>query len=242
MRTNLGIVALVAAFTLIGIGCKSSADESSSNPPAPETPTSAGESKEASTPAAPASAPANGLTYKINSSQSRFTAHVGVGGLFSSLGHAHTIAIRDFNGQVNLTAGSLQPASLQMTIRADSLAETDKEFDEKDRQKVNQAMRDEALETGKFPTITFKSTDIDVNKQTETRYQAKISGTLTLHGVARPVSFPAQVTLEGSTLRATGEFTVTHGDYKMKRISAGGGTVKAEDAIKLAFNIVADKM
>jgi polyisoprenoid-binding protein YceI len=128
-----------------------------------------------------------------------------------------------------------------MTIRADSLAETDKEFDEKDRQKVNQAMRSEALETGKFPTITFKSTDVAVNKLSESRYQAKITGALTLHGVTHPISFPAQVTLDGNVLRATGGFTVTHGDYKMKRISAGGGTVKAEDAIKLSFSIVANK-
>ncbi|HEU4389363.1 MAG TPA: YceI family protein [Blastocatellia bacterium] len=245
MKLTFGVVVLSAALTVVGAGCSSSADESATAPAAPEASGSGADNKEATLPPAspPAStnAPANGLVYRINSGQSQFTAHVGVGGIFSSLGHAHTIAITSFTGDVRLTPGSLQPASLQMTIRADSLAETDKEFDEKDRQKVNQAMRTEALETGSFPTITFKSTDISVNKQSESRYQAKITGALTLHGVTRTVSFPAQVTLDGNALRATGAFTVNHSDYKMKRISAGGGTVKAEEAIKLSFNIVANK-
>jgi hypothetical protein len=37
-----------------------------------------------------------------------------------------------------------------------------------------------------------------------------------------------------------GEFTVMHSDYKMKQISAGGGTVKAKDAMKLSFDIVSN--
>ena len=165
-----------------------------------------------------------------------------VGGLFSAFGHDHTIAIKDFGGDVQLTPDTLQPASLRMTIKANSLAEVAKEFSEKDRQEVNRAMHEQALETAKYPEIVFQSTNISVNKQAEGRYQAKITGNLTLHGVTHPVSFPAQVRIDGNSLHAHGEFTVMHSDYKMKQISAGGGTVKAKDAMKLSFDIVSNKV
>lgn len=249
MMPRLTTVVCVAVF-LIGLsGCNSSADQSNSPPSGPGS----GESKESqpqgdSTNAADndvdrsGHAAANGTHYRINSGQSHFTALVAVGGLFSAFGHDHTIAIKDFGGDVQLTAGTLQPASFKMTIKANSLAEVGKEFNEKDRQEVNRAMHEQALETTKYSEIVFQSTNISVSKQAEGQYQAKITGNLTLHGVTHLVSFPAQVKLDGNSLHARGQFTVTHSAYNMKRISAGGGTVKAKDAIKLSFDIVSNKV
>ena len=62
-----------------------------------------------------------------------------------------------------------------------------------------------------------------------------------LHGVTRPVTVPARVTLQGTTLTARGEFTVLHSDFKIQRLSAAAGTVKAADEIRLSFEIVARK-
>lgn len=179
--------------------------------------------------------------YRINASASRFSAHVAVGGLLSSLGHDHTVAIRDFTGEAHITPGAVEPASLQLTIKAGSLVETEQAISEADRQKIDRAINEEALETAKYPQIVFKSTKISAKKTGDGQYQVQINGELTLHGVTRPVAFPAQVTLKGNTLSARGEFTVRHSDYQIKRLSAGGGTVKAKEEIRLSFNIVGSK-
>ena len=60
-------------------------------------------------PASPA-----GVRYRVEASQSRFIVHAFVSGLLSFAGHNHTIAIRDFTGEAQLTYGSVEPASLQL--------------------------------------------------------------------------------------------------------------------------------
>jgi polyisoprenoid-binding protein YceI len=179
--------------------------------------------------------------YRINAGQSHFTARVFPGGLLSAFGHTHTISIRDLAGDVELTPDTIQPASLQMTIKANSAVETGKDFSKEDRQKIDRSVHEEALETAKYPEILFKSTQVSTTKTGAGQYQAKIAGQLTLHGVTHPITIPAQVTRSGDTLSARGELPIRHSDYKIKQLSAGAGTVKAKDEMKLSFDIVANK-
>jgi polyisoprenoid-binding protein YceI len=180
--------------------------------------------------------------FRIDPSQSQFTARVGVSGLLSALGHEHLVAIRDFTGEAQVTPGTLEPGSLQLTINARSLTETEKEFSDSDRQKIDQAVHDEALEISKYSQIVFKSTKISAKKTGDGQYEVQIDGELTLHGVTRPITVPAQVSLDGNGLKARGQFTVRHSDYQMKRISAGGGTVTAKDEIALSFIVTGVKV
>ena len=82
-----------------------------------------------------------------------------------------------------------------MRIRADSLAVTDKVSDS-DRQTIEKTMREQVLETGKYPEITFNSTKIEAIKNSDTQYQANIWGDLTLHGVTHNVFIKAQLTFD----------------------------------------------
>jgi polyisoprenoid-binding protein YceI len=179
--------------------------------------------------------------FRINAGQSHFTAHVSVGGLLSAFGHNHTISMSDLAGDVQLTPDTIEPASLRMTIKANSAAETGKGFSEKDRQQIARSVHEEALEAMKYPEILFNSTQISTTKTGGEQYQAKITGQLTLHGVTRPITIPAQAPLSGDALRARGEFPIRHSDYNIKRLSAGGGAVKAKDEMKLSFDVVANK-
>jgi polyisoprenoid-binding protein YceI len=179
--------------------------------------------------------------FRINAGQSHFTAHVSTGGLLSAFGHNHMISMRDLAGDVQLTPDTIEPASLRMTIKANSAAETGKGVSEKDRQLIDRSVHEEALEVAKYPEILFKSSQVSITKTGGEQYQAKIAGQLTLHGVTHPITIPAQVTLSGAALRARGEFRIRHSDYKIKRLTALGGTVKAKEEIKLLFDIVANK-
>lgn len=179
--------------------------------------------------------------YRIDAGQSRFTVRALVGGLLSSVaGHDHTIEIRDFSGTAVFTYGSVTPASLQFTVKADSLAVADK-VSESDRNKIQTTMRNEVLDVGNHPEITFKSTDINATRVEEGKYQAKITGDLTLHGTTRAITIPALVTFYATSLQAEGQFTLRQTAYGIKPVSVAGGTVKVKDELKFSFNIVANR-
>ncbi|HKE58414.1 MAG TPA: YceI family protein, partial [Pyrinomonadaceae bacterium] len=124
---------------------------------------------------------------------------------------------------------------LHMKVEANSLVVTDK-ISDKDRQTIEQEMRDQVLETGKFPEITFNSTKIEATKKSDT-YQAKIWGDLTLHGVTHNIPIDTQLTFDAKTMRARGEFSLKMSDYGIKAPSVAGGTITVKDTLKFNFNI-----
>ena len=188
----------------------------------------------------PTAAPSEGR-YKINAGQSHFTVRAFVGGLLSAVaGHDHTIAIRDFNGTATFTYGSVTPASLQFTVKADSLAVTDKVSDS-DRNKIQATMRNEVLDVNNYPDITFKSTAITATRVEEGKYQTKITGELTLHGTTRAITISALVTFYEASLQAEGQFALRQTEYGIKPVTVAGGTIKVKDELKFSFNIVANR-
>ena len=151
------------------------------------------------------------------------------------------MAIREFSGEARLTAGAIETGSLQLTINAGSLAEAGPGFSDADRKKIDHDIHEKALEVSKYPQIVFKSTVVSAKKVGEGQYQVRIVGALTLHGVTKPVEIPANVAFHGNTVTARGEFTIRHTDYRIERLSAAAGTVKAGDEITLTFTLVAAK-
>jgi polyisoprenoid-binding protein YceI len=187
-----------------------------------------------------ASVPSEGR-YKINAGQSRFTVRALVGGLLSSVaGHDHTIAIRDFTGTVVFTYGPVTPASLQFTVKADSLAVTDK-VSESDRNKIQATMRNDVLDVNSYPEITFTSTGVSATRIDEGKYQTRITGDLTLHGTTRPLTINAVVTFYETRLEAEGQFALRQTEYGIRPVSVAGGTIKVKDELKFSFNIVANR-
>ncbi|MFY9554446.1 MAG: YceI family protein [Blastocatellia bacterium] len=179
-----------------------------------------------------------GARYKIDAAQSRFTVRAFAGGFLSAFAHDHTIAIRDFSGETEFTYGTVQPASLRLVIKADSLTVTDK-ISESDRQKIQTTMRDEVLEVSKYPEIAFKSVTVSAAKTVDGHYQAKIPGELTLHGVTHPVTINAQLEFGDQVLRAKGNFALRQTSFDIKPVSIAGGTIKVKDELKFTFDIVA---
>jgi polyisoprenoid-binding protein YceI len=176
--------------------------------------------------------------YRIDAGQSRFTVRAFAGGLFSAFAHDHTIAIRDFTGEAQFTYGTVEPASLSITIKANSLAVTDK-VSQSDRQKIEATMREEVLETASYPEIVFKSTKVEATKTGEGQFQAKVWGELTLHGVTRNIMINTQLGFGDNSLRARGEFSLRQTAYNIKPVSIAGGTIKVKDEVKFSFDIAA---
>jgi len=183
-------------------------------------------------------APAATVTYNLDASQSKFMAHANRSGLFWFKGHSHHLAASDFSGRVELTPDSITPASLLLVVKAASLHETGSDFTEPQKQIINKELKDIVLLPDKYPDITFQSTNVSAKMSAAGRYDVKIDGNLTLHGVTKRIMIPAVVTLEGNNLRAVGEFKIDRDDFNVKATSAFHGMVRVDDDIKFEFDIV----
>ena len=180
------------------------------------------------------------VRYQIDASQSKFMVKASRGGLAWFKGHDHLIAVRDFSGEAGLSLNVISPASLQMTIRADSLEETSDEFTPGQKQIINKELDEIVLESAKYPEITFKSTDVK-GKFVNGAFEAKIGGEMTLHGVTRRVEIPATVTISGETLRARGEFEINRKKFNVNATNAFHGFVRVKHELKFTFDIVAHR-
>jgi polyisoprenoid-binding protein YceI len=64
-----------------------------------------------------------------------------------------------------------------------------------------------------------------------------VTGQLTIRGVARAISVPVSVRIEGNTVTATGRFPVRQTEYGLKPVSVGG-VVSVKDTVNISFTIV----
>ena len=181
------------------------------------------------------------VRYAIEPSRSTFIIHAYRGGLAWFKGHDHLIAARDFSGVAELTPGALNPAMLQMTVKADSLEETSDVFTAQQKGIIKKELNEIVLESSRYPDITFTSTNVKGGLKNG-QFDVKINGNMTLHGVTRPIEIPASVTLEGDSLRARGEFKLDRSDFNVKATSAFHGMVRVKDGLKFTFDMIGQRI
>ena len=102
------------------------------------------------------SAPRQTATYVIDNQKGKFIAHAFAGGLFSFKGHDHFLAARDFSGEVQLTPGTVTPASLHLVVKANSLEETGTVFTDEQKKIINKEVHDLVLHPDQYPRIVFR--------------------------------------------------------------------------------------
>lgn len=109
------------------------------------------------------------------------------------------------NGKI--TGGSFEMDMVNLTV--EDLT------DEKSKGNLtNHLKSDDFFSVEKFNRSTFKITDVKSTSATD----YTITGDLTIKGITKPVTFPANVALEGNKLTATGviKFDRTHYDIKFR--------------------------
>lgn len=156
---------------------------------------------------------------------SAITIHVGKTGLFSGLGHNHTIS-----APISRTIIDPQSKTASITVLTKEMKVLDPEASEKDRQEIQSTMLGpKVLDAQKFPEIHFTSTHIE---QTSAG-NFKVNGNLELHGVTKQLEFP----VTGTPEHYTGKTKLKQTDFGIQPVSVGGGTVKVKDEIELEFNV-----
>ena len=169
---------------------------------------------------------------------SRFTVKAFASGMSAGLGHNPTIAIRDFQGEGEFDKETLDKARVTLRIRAESLKVEDEMRDD-DRCLLERIMREDVLATEEFPEIVFESSAVAPLKMSESVYQVRLTGKLSLRNVTRRLHFVSMVTLGAYNLRANGEFEIKQSDFGIKPVSIAGGSMTVQDELKFGFFIVA---
>lgn len=181
------------------------------------------------------------VRYVIDPEGSTFIVRAFATGILSAFAHSPTIAIPDFQGEVQFASSTLEEASLRIVVQSASLKVTD-DISARDRQEIERRMHDEVLEADGFAEIIYECDRVaSIQKISEGQYAVTLDGELALHGVTRTQPVSARVTIKGETLRAAGEFTLRLSDYEIGLVSAAGGAVKLKDELKLSFDMTARK-
>ena len=163
----------------------------------------------------------------IDTERSTITVHVGKAGILAMAGHEHWVNAPIASGVIDESAGRVEfrVQTASMKVKPDpKISVTTQDTIQKD-------MEEMALETAKYPEISFRSTS--VQKQAEGQF--KVEGTLTLHGVSKPVS----VSVKHAGDSWTGHTVIKQTDFGIKPISVGGGAVRIKDSLDIDFAVFA---
>jgi polyisoprenoid-binding protein YceI len=179
--------------------------------------------------------------YRLVPEVSNFTVQAFADGLLSVFGHDPVIGIKEFNGTIEFVPGTFDNASVTLTISTQSLTVVS-DVNAKDRVEIERTMREEVLETARYPEMVFRSTSVAVSRLGEGRYRARVIGDLTLHGVSQKNLWVTGEVFAGTdSLRLKGQFLLRQSDYKIKLVSVAAGTLKIKNEVKCSFDIVTRK-
>lgn len=164
----------------------------------------------------------------IDTARSTITIHVGKAGLLSAAGHEHWV-------NAPISSGSIDQSALRVNFTVESAKMTvkpDPKVDAKTQAQIQKDMEQMTLETSKFPEIMFRSSKIE-----KTGEDWKVEGTLSLHGVTKPVVVMVKRSGDGYAAKTMLKQT----DFGIKPVSVGGGAVKVKNEIELEFAIFPKK-
>ncbi len=101
-------------------------------------------------------------------------------------------------------------------------------------------MRDDHLETGKFPTIDFVLKLIESVKRQTGTWEVIARGTLFLHGVSREIQVPVRGREAGDAVQLTGQISLMMTDYRIPIPKFLFLTL--EDQVMVSFDVVARRV
>ncbi|MGC1212776.1 MAG: YceI family protein [Micromonospora sp.] len=158
------------------------------------------------------------------------TGRTGVG---STVGHDLAIEVTDWSVEIDVPETGPADATATARVGLASLAVREgtggaRPLTDKDRGEIeNNARR--TLGVDRHPTATFASTRVVSGEDSST-----ISGTLTLHGVARPIDVEVR---EVAPDRYRATTAVTQSAYGIKPYSAFLGALKVRDEVEVEIDV-----
>jgi polyisoprenoid-binding protein YceI len=137
---------------------------------------------------------------------------------------SHLGGFTDFAGTLEL-GEPVDASRIEVTIQTASLYA--------DKEKLTKHLKSpDFFDVAKFPTATFRSTDIRADGAGHT-----ITGDMTLHGVTKRISFPATIAVTDEGVRANAEFSINRQDFGIAYPGAPDDLIRDLVAIKLSIEL-----
>jgi polyisoprenoid-binding protein YceI len=137
---------------------------------------------------------------------------------------SHVGGFTDFSGKVDVS-DPIEASTIELTIQTTSLFA--------DKEKLTKHLKSpDFFDVGKFPTATFRSTEIKKDGAGHT-----LSGDLTLHGVTKRISFPATISATDSEVSAKAEFSINRQDFGIAYPGMPDDLIRDLVVIKLSLNL-----
>src|SRR3954465_5774965 len=142
--------------------------------------------------------------YRLDNKTSRFTVKAFATGLLSFAAHSPTFLATDVQGTIDVEADDLSRMKVEVTVNADSLEIID-HVSAADQREIEGRMRREVLETGRYPEIVFRSTEVSLSPIARGRHHIRMIGPLSLHGVTHRFQVEGEFVVYDDALRIRGE-------------------------------------
>ena len=200
----------------------------------------------AQTPPRPAPvAPPPPVAYKLDASKGLLYVQVSKDPdtLASSLSHDHGVRATGWTGTATWDPTNAAACKVDISVPVASL-ETDADdlrkkvgydtvLDESQRAEVKEHfLAADQLNAAANPNITFKSTKCEGSGSA-----VKVTGNLTIRGVAKSVTVPMNITADGKAFSAKGSFTVNHTDFGFQPFSALLGQLKNKNEMRFTIDV-----
>jgi len=181
--------------------------------------------------------------WNIVPSESRVTISVFPAGLLSGTLHTHLFRPDSWSGRIAWNAD--EPASVKVEVRfaADSLKDRQEKLSASDVAKVEGQVRSpRILDAGEFPEIVFEGKQLEAAQLPaggSGEFRGTLFGTLTLHGVAKPLRLPIQGRVTESRLEARCSIVFKQSDFGIKPYSTALGSIAVKDEVSVEIELVA---
>ncbi len=131
-------------------------------------------------------------------------------------------------GAISFTPANITASSIDVTVSVKTI-DTDNKMRDKDLKEKKY------FDAATYPLIQIKSTKVDQTNKTAAGWYY-FTGTLTLHGVTKPIAFPFSATAKGTDYLFVGGFTINRLDY-----GVGGNSAVLSNTVKISLSVLAKK-
>jgi polyisoprenoid-binding protein YceI len=138
----------------------------------------------------------------------------------------HDGGFKQFSGELRVANGRVADTGNKVSIDTTSL------WADNDRL-TGHLKSPDFFNVAQMPTATFETTSITKNQTNST-----VSGNLTLHGVTKQISFPAQIEVSDQAVALTAQFFINRFDFDIKYPGKANDLIRKEVVIKLKLNAV----
>jgi polyisoprenoid-binding protein YceI len=134
---------------------------------------------------------------------------------------SHSGGFKKFVGELKVVDGALAGAGNKVVIDMSSLwADSDK--------LAGHLRSPDFFDAANIPTSTFETTAI-----AKTGTNSLVTGNLTLHGVTKQISFPANIQVEQSAINVNAQFFINRFDFDIRYPGRANDLIRKEVVLKL---------